>query len=652
MESMLGSDSGVQVLKGRLPYVALFALAFILVLAGKLYYLQIEHGEEYYERSLGNFIKEARRPADRGMILDARHRILVDNRPSYNVTMTRAFCQGPQAPKGHCLGTVLPRLAELLSLTDDEVERVKRQYASHTGAKRYRDFLVKVDVDQDTIDRLEANQMDLDGVDVQIAAHRNYRFGSLAAHALGYMNEIKTDELRSRETNGDGSYQLGDYIGRSGVERLFEEELRGEAGMQKHATDSRGKSVPIADQWLPPEERDVPPVSGNNLVLSLDLDLQQEVEDAFAEQTAGAVVVVEARTGFILAIQSKPAFDPNELTGRISRKRMKEIADDELKPLLFRPVQSQYPPGSTWKPVTALAALRSQTVTAQTQHVCNGGYTLGRRTWRCWSAYGHGAVNLRNSLKHSCDVWYYAVSDKMGVEPIAEVGRLFGFGTRPGLKLSPEAAGIVPDIAYYNRTRKKEGGYQRGLALNASIGQGDVNASPLQLAMAYAAIGNGGTLYRPQIVRRVEKADGTLVKEMEPEVVRRLDIPSEDLAVVREGTWAVVNEVGGTAYGKRLKDVEVLGKTGTAQVVAIGSTRTKAKDMEYFSRDHAWFAAVAPAANPEVVVIVLSEHGGGGSSVAAPVAMKVMDSYFKLKWARADADRLDGTKQGKDALVP
>ena len=645
MSITLGQPQGVQRLRKRFVIAALTACCFFAVLAAKLFSLQVTRGEEFFDKSLNNFVKESRLPADRGMILDSRRRILVDNRPSYNVTLTPAFCQPRSAPKGFCLDKVVPMVAGFLSLTDEEVARVKAIYRKSTGLKRFREFTVKIDVEQDALDRLEANRMELPGVDVQIAPHRNYRYGSIAAHALGYMNEITAPELRIREKEGQGDYQSGDYIGRSGVEQLFEDELRGRDGSVKLAVDANGRKLPGGDQWLPDEDRVRPSVSGNNVILSLDLDLQKAAEDAFAEQAAGAIVAVEVNTGFLLAAVSKPAFNPNEMTGRISRQRLREISDDPLKPLIFRPAQSHYPPGSTWKVITALAALETETVTPRTQFNCNGGYTLGRRRWRCWSALGHGNVDLKGSLKHSCDTWYYAVSDRMGVDPIAAMARRFGFGVRPGLGISPEAPGIVPDVAYYNRTMKGQGGYQRGMALNASIGQGDVNVSPLQLAMAYAAIGNGGTLYRPQLVRRVEKADGTLVRENPPVVVREIDIPDEDLAAVREGIWAVVNEAGGTAYGKRLKNVEVLGKTGTAQVVTIGTTRLKAKEMEFFTRDHAWFAAVAPAQAPEVAVIVLSEHGGGGGSVSGPVAMKIMSEYFRIKAERAAAPSPeDGTQ--------
>ncbi|MDR0965521.1 MAG: penicillin-binding protein 2 [Myxococcales bacterium] len=634
MSITVGKPSGIQKIQTRFAVAGLVAGAFFLVLAVRLFVLQISRGEEFYEKSLNNFIKESRLPADRGMIFDSQGRILVDNRPSYNVTLTPAFCQPSGAPKDYCLGEVLPKLATYLSLTDEEVGRVETQYRKARGLRRFREFTVKIDVDQDALDRLEANQMELTGVDVQVAPHRSYRYGTIAAHTLGYMNEIRAEELAPREAKGEGRYQLGDYVGRRGLEHLFEHELRGHDGTQKQVVDVKGRRLPGADRWLGnDDDRIKPPVSGHNLVLSLDLDLQRAAEAAFSDQVAGAIVAVEVRTGFVLAMVSKPAYDPNELTGRITRQRLREISEDPLKPLLFRPAQAHYPPGSTWKIVTALAALETKTVTPQTQLSCGGGYTLGKRRWRCWRESGHGNMNLRDSLKHSCDTYYYAISDRMGVDPIAAVAKRFGFGVRPGLGLSPEVPGIVPTVAYYDRALKE--GYQRGLALNASIGQGDVNVSPLQLAMAYAALANGGTLHKPQLVRRIEKADGALVRELEPIVVGDLAIPEEDLAVVREGIWAVVNEAGGTAYGRRLRDVEVLGKTGTAQVVAIGTTRLKAKDMEFFTRDHAWFAAVAPAQDPEIALVVLSEHGGGGGAVAGPVAMKIMGDYFRIEAERA-----------------
>jgi penicillin-binding protein 2 len=341
------------------------------------------------------------------------------------------------------------------------------------------------------------------------------------------------------------------------------------------------------------------------------------------------VIAVEANTGFLLAMVSRPGFDPNVLTGRISGSQMAELARDPYKPLMNRAVAMHYSPGSTFKVVTALAAFCTGVFTPHTVVNCPGGYRLGNRVWRCWKDAGHGPQDARGALKHSCDTWYYRAADLMGLDPIAQEARELGFGATTGITGLLEVPGIVPDSAYHNRVTP--GGYTRGQALNSAIGQGAVTITPLQLAMTFAAIGNGGTLYKPQLVRRVEAPDGEVLETFEKVAVRQVDMPAEHRKVVVEGLFSVVNDPGGTAYGKRLKEVVVAGKTGTTQVAALGKVRLKKHQIDYWLRDHAWFAAFAPADQPEIAVVVLNEHGDSGSSDAAPTAMAVIQKYFELQ---------------------
>lgn len=637
MPMIVGKQAGGADFRLRFVLMGLWACVGLLTLVGRLYHVQISRGDEFKGKSIDNFVKETRLPADRGMILDNRGRILVDSRPSYNVTLTPAFCQPAGAAKGYCLNEMVPKLATYLSLDADEVQRVVAQYKKAKGLQRFRDFTVKVDVDLDSLDRLEANKLELAGVDVIAAPHRNYRQGTLAAHVLGYMNEISGEELASFEAQGLGGYQLGDYLGRRGVERKFEPDLRGTDGTVKTVVDAKGKKIRDSDYLLKDIDRVRPARSGHNLVLSLSLPLQQAAEKAFESATAGAIVVVDVNTGFIQALVSKPAYDPNKLTGRITRAELKAISEDPLEPLIFRAAQQHYSPGSTFKPFTALAGLREGSIAAGTTASCNGGYTLGKRRWRCHKESGHGLVNLHNALSWSCDTFFYQASDRMGIDPIAETGKLLGFGRVPGLDLSPETPGIMPSAEYHDRVTP--GGYTKGLALNTAIGQGDVNVSPLQLAMAYAAIANGGTVYRPQVVRRVEDAEGHLVRSVEPVVASKTELKPAWREALVDGLKAVCNEPGGTAFWKRPKDLGVLvaGKTGTAQVIKLGETRVKKELMDYFTRDHAWFAAFAPIDEPEIAVVVLNEHGGHGGSDSSPAAYEVIKEFFRIKAEEAAA---------------
>lgn len=591
----------------------------LLALATRLYTLQITQGEEYAAKSVANFVKEIRLRADRGMIKDARGTILVDNRPSFDAFIIPAFCQ-------QCTEVVLPRLATLLAWDDEQKEKVAALVKSGRRNAPFQPVPIRIDLSRDEYDLLNARREELDGVDMQPVPHRNYRAGTVLSHVLGYMNEINESELARLNAEGKG-YALGDYIGRRGLERYFEAKLRGVDGVRKEVVNARGQTIEELNVKFGGDEV-VEPVPGGNVVLSLDMRLQEEAERAFPG-AAGAVVVVDVKTGFIRALVSRPGFDPNLLTGRVTGSQMVAMAKDPMKPLINRVAAEHYSPGSIFKVVTALAAFRSGSFTPQSVVNCPGGYRLGARTWRCHKDSGHGLVNGKQALQYSCDVWFYKVADTLGLDPIAEVGKALGLGAQTGIGVVHEVPGIMPSIAYHDRA--SQGGYTKGMALNSAIGQGDDNVTPLQAAMLYAAIANGGTLFKPQLVHRFEGVNGEVLEEFKPEVVRTMEFKAEFRQPIVEALRAVVHEPGGTAYRQRLKDIEVAGKTGTAQVARIGAIRLKTHQQEYFQRDHAWFASFAPAESPEIAVVVLNEHGGHGGVDAAPTAMAVIQKYFDLK---------------------
>jgi penicillin-binding protein 2 len=391
--------------------------------------------------------------------------------------------------------------------------------------------------------------------------------------------------------------------------------------------DAKGRQLPKRPGLIP-EERLRPQHPGANVVLSLDARLQEAADRSFTGR-AGAVIAIDPNTGFILAMVSRPELDPNLLTGRISRGELAALQADPLQPDLFRPGQQQYHPGSTFKPVTALAALEHGTIGPSSSAFCNGGYSLGGRRWRCWNDLGHGTQNLHQALVHSCDTFFYAAADRMGLDVLAETARELGLGKPTGLGLGYEVPGVMPDVAYHDRVTP--GGYTRGLALNTAIGQGDVNVTPLQMAVLYSALANGGIVYRPQVVRRIEDVEGRSLRVFEPEIRGRLSVKPKNLKAVVDGLVGVVNEPGGTAYLHRLSDIKVAGKTGTAQVIAMGVVRVKSADLDYEQGDHAWFCAFAPADKPEIAVVVVNEHAGHGGAAAAPTAMAVIQAYFDEK---------------------
>ncbi|GAC1594696.1 MAG: penicillin-binding protein 2 [Myxococcales bacterium] len=578
----------IREIRPRAALGALVVVCAMLVLVVRLYQLQVVRGDEYVAQSLSNFRKSLPVPADRGVIKDRLGRVLVDNRPSFDVFLTPAFCKGKEKDE------VMERLATYLKMPPEDVERMHREYARAMAAPKdqletSKPFLVELDIPRDGVDVLEAHRNELSCVDLIPSPHRAYRVGQSLGHVLGYMSEVTPDELEDHP-----DYRRGQTIGRRGIERRWEQELRGKDGREAIAVDAKGRRLDetMNEMLIPPEERMVPASSGNNLVLSLDTQLQEAADKAFPGR-AGGVLVMEAKTGFILAMISRPSFDPNQMSGRITRSEMARLFSDPLKPMINRVMNENYHPGSTFKVVTSLAALEKGVLGPSSAIGCNGGYTMGNHRWRCDKPSGHGALTLKGALQYSCDVFYYALGDRLGIDPIAEMAHKLGYGQPTGLDLGRDIPGIIPDS---QSLIKAEGSYNKYHAINASIGQGDVNVTPLQQAVAYAAIGNGGTVFRPQLVRRIESPDGKVLREFAPQIVARLGIKPQYLQAVQAGLTAVVNEPGGTAYRSRLPDITFAGKTGTAQVVKLGSKqKLDPTQTAYLSRDHAWFASFAPA---------------------------------------------------------
>ncbi len=674
----------VKELRGRIVFaMGVVVLAFVVLIV-RLYTLQIMRGEELSQRGQRNFAQHVEIRHDRGIIFDRNGEILVDNRPSLDLQVTPAFLGDDDETE-----VTLQRLAGHVGFSQTDIDGLRKLIDENSGLRRFKPLVVKRDLEPDQVERIEADRamFMLDGVDIVEGRRRVYRYGGTASHVLGYVNEIDARLLERERAQGNPlSYGLGDLIGRDGVERTHEEALRGVDGYRKVVVDAKGRRLrgEFIESLLGPE-REVPAQPGNNVFLSLDIRLQKAAEEKLQELgVAGSVVALDAKTGAVLAMVSLPEFDPNRIAGADAASYKKELDRDPLKPWVNRPIQGQYAPGSTFKAFTGLAALRQGVVSKTETIFAPGAFRLGRHTWRCHREAGHGNVNLKDALKVSCDVYFYTAAHRMGIDAIAEVAREFGFGTPTGIALRNEKPGNVPDEAWHDRIDKATGGYQRGMAINTSIGQGALLVTPLQLAVAYAAIANGGRVLVPQTVDRIETADmrvvrrfvpearyldrstkeviaetsdeasmtlldegsvvehvygvpPNVVKELQANVRNAIDLNPEHLDAVREGLIAVAQEPGGTAYWRRSRKVTMAGKTGTAQVVRLGKHRLKAEEEEYFFRDHAWFASYAPAEDPEIVVVCLNEHSGHGSSKAAPVAVAVIDEYFTLQGELASA---------------
>ena len=598
----------------RFAWAQVVVAGAFLLLVGRLYQLQVIDGEHYMRKSADNFVKELELPATRGQIRDRKGRVLVDNRPAYNVYITPRFFNTDAFTK----------LRKYLSLSDDQATALEVKVTAKRGLDRFRQFVAFEDITRDQLALLESEKNELPGIAVQAVAHRNYPYGSLAAHMLGYMNQITPEELADRRQRADSlNYHLGDYVGRAGLERQWESFLRGKDGIERIVVDAKGQrkdgaELEALDSLLGGPQR-TEPEPGDDLVTSIDLDLQKTVEAALAKHKSGAAAVVEVDTGRVLALASWPEPDPNVLTGRLTRAEATALNDDPLRPMMDKALRENYFPGSTFKVVPTIAALEDHLVDPEAIVTCHGGMRFGKRMFHC--AETHGKINLRMALAQSCDVYYYLLGETLGLDRMARVAEDLGFGEPTGLGLNGEVPGLVPSMAYYKRL---PGGFQKGFLLNTAIGQGDTKATVLQVAMAYAAIANGGKLFVPQIVEKVQTADGQTVQEFAPRLRRQIAASADTLQKVRAALYDAVNHPKGTSYAARVPGLEVAGKTGTAQT---GKNHKEGAEGDE-NNSHSWFASFAPYQKPEIAVVVLIEHGGFGAKVSTPTAMEIYQGYF------------------------
>ena len=582
----------------RLGIALTVVVAAFVVLIARLFYLQVIIGEELRHQSENNSIRIKSVDAPRGLIYDTKQRLLADNRPAYDLSII--------VKDARPLEETIAKLAHYANLDEallwDRLEKAK-------GTRAYKPVLLKADIGREALAAIEVNRWDLPGIVVSISPRRDYVFSPSAAHILGYMGEINGDELKMEAYR---DCKTGDFIGKYGIERARENWLRGQRGGQQVEVNATGQVVRVI--------KTVDAVPGHNVILSIDEDLQQRGEQLLTGQ-AGAAVAVDPDTGQILAMVSSPSFEQNAFISGMSHEMWNALISDPQRPLENKAIQAEYPPASTYKIIAASAGLEEGVVDADTSVNCAGALKFGNRTYRCWKRWGHGEVNLLKSLTESCDVYYYKLGQDLGVDRLAWYARAFGLGEATGVDLDHEANGLVPTAAW----KKKRMGvsWQKGETLSIVIGQGFNLTTPLQMAMVAAAVGNGGTRYRPKIVKTIRTADGKTVYNSDPEVVGRLPVSKANIDLVREGLFNVVNERHGTAWRSRLNGVVMCGKTGTAQVVGRREDSDGDGETEPI-KDHAWFVAYAPRENPKIAVAVIVEHGEHGSSAAAPVAAEMI----------------------------
>ena len=594
--------------KGRYKYLVAFVGVAFLLLFIRLWHLQVIRGNEFMRLSENNRIRIRENPADRGMLLDRKGRLLAHNRPSFEVYLI------PEDLKKN--PEVLVKVGEMLNMTQNEI---RNKLQSLKKRPPFKPVKIKSDIDWNELALLEFNRVHLPGLIVDVRPRRAYHYDDLASHLIGYLGEVDENDLRQSK---DSPYRLGAFIGKYGVECQWETDLRGVDGGRQIEVDALGREIkPL---------RSVDPFPGNNLILTIDLDLQQVAEEAFQDKR-GALIAMDPKTGKILAMVSKPSFDPALFARNILAEEWRSLIENPHHPLQNKGIQGQYPPGSVFKIVTAIAGLESGVITPDTQLTCTGTYPYGNRDFRCWKEGGHGTLSLHRAIVESCDIFFYQVGLKVGVDRIAHYASELGLGRPTGIYLPHEKQGIVPSSSW----KKKRSGvpWYSGETLSLAVGQGYLNTTPLQLVNLISAVSNNGIFYLPQVVERVENIYGTVLKAYRPVEIGRANISENTFRVIHDALSGVVNEPRGTGWVCALKGVKVAGKTGTAQVIRMAQNFRKG-DMDRMPlkfRDHAWFVAYAPCENPQIAIAVLVEHGGFGAAAAAPIAKKVIEKYFSLE---------------------
>lgn len=589
--------------------------AIFAVLAFRLWYLQLFQGSKFRMFSQENHLRTISIPAPRGMILDRKGRILADNRPSFDLYIIPEDVDDQKE--------VLRRIGKILKVRPQELEN-KLKEAEAQGIPPFKQIILKKGLIWEELARIEANRIYLPGIIVQVGPQRYYPHGNLASHLIGYLAEIESEELKRLGKERFRRYRLGDLIGRYGVEEKIEAYLRGEDGGKTVQVDALGRTLPVVLN-----EIDYTPA--DNVVLNVDLDLQTYVEGIFAGKL-GSVIAMNPQNGEVLAMMSSPSFDPGLFAGDVSKQEWERLKNDPLDPLENKSIRGQYPPGSVYKIITATAGLEEGVITPKSKINCRGSYRLGRRSYGCWRWGGHGTVDLYQALVQSCDVYFYQLGRKLGIDKLSEYARGFGLGGLTGIDLSNEKDGLIPTSSWKLETTGEE--WIEGETLSAAIGQSFTLTTPIQLINAYSAIANGGKLMLPRVVQRIETVEGEIIKQFPPQQIGVLPASPSTLNFLKHALAGVVNAPRGTGWAAKIKGVTVAGKTGTAQVF---SQKGRSKELPFELRDHAWFVAFAPLEEPEIAVIVLVEHGGAGSKAAAPIARKVIQKYFEIK-AEEDAE--------------
>ncbi len=594
----------MELLKHRLKIALFVPLLFFFAFSGRLFYLQIHKGAEYKSLSEKNILRILELPAPRGRIFDRNGKKILYNKPSFNIQVFPKEITNAEK--------LAEKLSEITNVPKDSLLEKLRKIAS---SESFNPVTIAEDISRENLLLIEKNKEGLSGVFLELGHKRFYPYGEAAALLLGYSGIASGDEIKS-----DRRIKSGTRVGKMGAEKVFDSELRGTSGIKHLFVNAYGKTVSGSFSELPLDRQNKEMVPGKDISLSIDIDLQIIAEETLGDEK-GAIVAMDVKTGEILAMASNPSYSPEDISKGISSDVWKEIEKGDSFSLLNRSTQGTYPPGSTLKIVSAFALLREKATKPNSSVHCPGYHTINGRRFNCWEKEGHGYMNLRDAIVESCDVYFYKLSQKLGVDKFHMYMKKFGFGEKTGVEL-PEKRGLNPSRTWKRKHLRKD--WYPGETALLYIGQGYINVTPLQINVMTSAIANGGVLVRPTI----RKIEGEIPQETN-ETVQSLE--KEYVTFLKKALYEAVNGHKATGIPARSSQTSISGKTGTAQVASL-QVQKESKQKQF--RDHAWFTSYAPSDSPEISVTVLIENGGSGSSQAAPRAKKIIETYFKLRKKR------------------
>ena len=620
----------------------LWAIAATFVfLAGSFWFVQGVQADKYRGLSESNALRELVTPAKRGLIMDRNGKILADNQPAYSLTLDRIVMRPILKADATHRPKLIQFLSNVLGLPPQEIEA---RFEKGKLTPIARPMPLGEDLTMTQVASIQAQSIAFPELNVEPVQRRNYPYGTMAAHVMGFIGEISEKELTNRK-----DLKQGDLVGKRGVELMYDDYLRGRDGAQYWEYDSHGRRL---EEYRPARKE---PKAGDNVYLTLDFELQRRAEQYFIEnEFVGAAVALDPRNGEVLAMVSSPAFNPNVYSKRFTPQTWKLISSNPFKIELNRTIQGLYSPGSVFKAVMAMAGLSEGAIDTGTTFYCGGSAVFFGRRFRCYNKNGHGDVSVANALKVSCDIFFYNTGARLGVDKISEYAHNLTFGEISQIDLDGEKAGNVPSTKW--ATEKQHRKWYPSETISVAIGQGPLIVTPLQAANMMAAIANGGTVYQPHVVRYIDRVqqDGSMQRFRVPsKVLHKVNLSPRALEAVRSGLWKVVNEQGGTGGNARIEGLNVAGKTGTVQVIAQhGWVRTEG--LPFKDKDHAWFASFAPVDNPQMVVVVFVEHGGHGGVDAAPLAKLLYEARFRqqISTANLDLTNPDTIERIKEGEIP